>query len=82
MDGPPLSDQELEYIREFFTSTTARTLFNRMQDGLISDWVQTRDIASRERIWTDLQALLGLVAALRDAQGLKRMDNRGTSYQL
>jgi hypothetical protein len=82
MASPPLSDQELEYVREFFTSTTARNLFTKIQEGLVMDWINTMDTASREAIWTDLQALLRLVVALRDAQGLKRMDVRSASYQL
>jgi hypothetical protein len=69
----PLSDDELQYIREFFQSPTAEALFAEMQDGLVNDWINTQDLTSRELIWSDLQALLRLKVSLRDAPAMKRL---------
>jgi hypothetical protein len=74
--APPLSDDELQYIKEFFQSPTAAALFQQMQAGLIADWINTQDLTSRELIWVDLQALLRLQASLRDAPGNKRLTQR------
>jgi hypothetical protein len=74
--APPLSDDELQYIKEFFHSPTADALFDQMQDGLVNDWINTHDFTSRELIWGDLQALLRLKASLRDAPGNKRLTQR------
>jgi hypothetical protein len=72
----PLSDEQLQYVREFFTSETARQMFQNMQDGLVSDWINTQDAASRELIWLDIQALLRLAITLRDAAADKRLTMR------
>jgi hypothetical protein len=47
-----------------------------MQDGLVSDWINTQDAASRELIWLDIQALLRLAITLRDAAADKRLTMR------
>ena len=72
----PLNDEQLQYVREFFTSETGRQMFQKMQDGLVSDWIVTQDAASRDAIWLDLQAVLRLAITLRDAAADKRLTMR------
>jgi hypothetical protein len=71
-----LSDDELQYIKEFFQSPTGTALFETMQAGLIARWINTQDFTSRELIWGDLQAVLRLQVTLRDAPAMKRLTQR------
>jgi hypothetical protein len=73
---PPLTDEELYVIREFFNSSTARHLFQQIEHRLIMAWMNTQDAASRESVWVDLQALHRLIIALRDAEGLRQQEMR------
>ena len=76
MADPPLTDEQLQFIREFFNSETGKLMFRRMEDGLVQDWKITQDSASREFIWLDYQALQRLRILLRDATADKRLTMR------
>lgn len=71
-----LSEEQLEEIRQFFTSPTADLVFQKLQAGTIADWTIAENLVDRERCWLDLQALQRLQTMLRDATAMKRLDQR------
>lgn len=76
MAMPQLSDEQLEQVREFFTSAAATLLWQQMEAGVMSEWILAEIPDDREKCWFKLQALLVLQATLRDATAMKRMTER------
>jgi len=62
-----LTEDQLREIRDFYNSAAGQAVFNELETGLMQDWSTTTDLASREHLWQQLQALRALQAGLRDA---------------
>jgi len=71
-----LSDEQLEQVREFFTSAAASILWQRLEAGTMADWVLAETSEAREKCWHALHAILQLQATLRDATAMKHLDGR------
>lgn len=76
-----MSDDELEYVREFMNSAPGRRVFADIEAGLTSEWRDCTDAAQREHLWRMLQAVLLLQATLRDAEANKRLTLRSIRAQ-
>ena len=72
----PLTEEQLKEIRDFYNGAASQALFEELESGLMTDWATTTDLASREQLWQDVQALRRLQAGLRDATAMKRMTRR------
>lgn len=62
-----LNADQLKEINDFWRSTSARALFEKLEAGLMQDWSTAADLAAREDLWQQVQALRRLQAGLRDA---------------
>jgi uncharacterized protein YdaU (DUF1376 family) len=76
MDLPQLTDEQLERVREFFTSDASALLWRQLETKIIADWLVAEDPAKRERCWHEIQAVLQLQAKLRDAKANTRLSQR------
>jgi len=72
----PLTAEQIEIVREFFTSEVADQLFQAMEHGLIGDWINATEIEDREHAWHMVQAVLQLKFSLRDAAAMKKLTER------
>ena len=71
-----LTEDQLREIRDFYNSAAGQAVFNELETGLMQDWSTTTDLASREQLWNDMQALRRLQAGLRDATANMRLTQR------
>ena len=71
-----LSDADIDVITRFFTSEACVRLFDRLELGLTSDWVNARTPEEREECHRKLHVVLQLKNELRSAPALKRQDAR------
>jgi hypothetical protein len=67
------TEEQLKEIQDFYNGAASKALFEEMEAGLMQDWSTTSDLASREQLWNDVQALRRLQAGLRDATANKRL---------
>jgi hypothetical protein len=70
------TEEQLREIQEFWNSTAGQVVFGDLEAGLMLDWSTASDLARREELWHDMQALRRLQAALRDATSNKRLTQR------
>jgi len=78
----PLDGEQIEFIREFFTSPVAEQLFAQLEGGVVNDWVNCQDAAEREHLWRMLQVILLLKFTLRDAAAMKRLTERAQERRI
>jgi len=78
----PLDGEQIEYVREFFSSQTAELLFGQLEGGVINDWANCQDANERENLWRMLQAILLLKFSLRDAAAMKRLTERAQERRI
>ena len=71
-----LSDEQVETVRRFFMSEAADVLFQHLEQGLVTNWINSQAIEEREECWRTLQALLQLKFSLRDAAAMKTLTQR------
>ena len=76
MELPPLNDEQLERVREFFASDAAKLLFDRLETEVLAAWLVAQNVTEREQCWFRVQAVLELQAKLRDAPADKRLTER------
>ena len=76
------TEEQLKEIHDFYHGAASQALFDELEAGLKQDWSTTTDLASREQLWNDMQALRRLQAGLRDAGANKRLTqiSRGQTY--
>jgi len=78
----PLSAEQIQEVRQFFESPTADLLFQHLETGLISDWINGQEVVDREECWCGLQAVLRLKFMLRDAAAMKRLTERAQERRI
>jgi len=72
----PLTAEQIEVVRKFYTSEAAEALFTTMEHNLITDWINQPDSGEREKLWHQVQAVLELKFSLRDAAAMKKLTER------
>jgi hypothetical protein len=60
----------------------ADLLFTNLENGVISDWVNSGDSTAREELWRLLQVILQLKVTLRDAAAMKRLTERAQERRI
>jgi hypothetical protein len=81
MDLPQLTDEQLERVREFFSSDASALLWQRLEAEIMANWLMADDSAKREKCWYQMEALLQLQAKLRDAQANTRLSQRSQNIR-
>ena len=81
MDLPQLTDEQLERVREFFSSDASALLWQRLEAEIIAAWVVGSTPEFREKCWHELNAVLQLQAKLRDAKANTRLDQRAQNVR-
>lgn len=76
MDQPPLTEEQLDTVREFFASAASVLLWQQLEAQIIADWVGATTTEAREKHWHELNAVLQLQAKLRDATPNTRLNQR------
>jgi hypothetical protein len=71
-----LNEEQIEEVRQFFSSPTAVLIFQQLEQNLATDWMTTSDLAGREQLWQEGQAMARLFAVLRDASAMKKLTQR------
>jgi hypothetical protein len=71
-----LTDEQVFEVNEFFNSEAWTLLFARIQSHCIHEWLGSNSMEDREELWRQMQAVMTLHAALRDAPATKAMDQR------
>jgi hypothetical protein len=68
-----LSDDQIEVVKQFFTSPAGEAIFQQVQATCIARWMGAQVTEEREECWRQLQATLQLQSALRDAEATKKL---------
>jgi hypothetical protein len=71
-----LTDEHVFEINEFFNGPAWGELYARIQSACIAEWLGSHDPADREECWRQMQAVMTLHAALKNAPATKQMDQR------
>jgi len=71
-----LTDEQVFEVNQFFNGEAWAVLFARIQSHCIHGWLDSSSTEEREERWREMQAVMTLHAALRDAPGIKELDQR------
>jgi len=71
-----LSDEQVYEVNQFFNGDAWTLLFAKIQSHCIRGWLDSSSVEEREEAWREMQALITLHAALRDAPATKHLDQR------
>ena len=71
-----LTEEQLKEVRDFYNGAAGQAVFEELEAGLMQDWSTTSDLASRENLWQQLQALRALQSKLQNATANTRLTQR------
>jgi len=71
-----LTDEQVYEVNQFFNGDAWAVLFARIQSHCIHHWLQSNDPEDREECWRQMQAVMTLHETLKNAPGIKELDQR------